>query len=115
MKNKPKVKLCPKCGAKMWAWMSGFGKNRIIDSYECSNKKCGYEQWTEAGLKSLKKIGKEVKEGRTYIWSCQHVKKGLFVCPDCVAKECDKWYKLGRKDERAEWKKKQVSINEPKS
>jgi hypothetical protein len=60
--------------------------------------------------KSLEKGMKDCKEGRTYIYSCRHVKKGkmkgiTWICWDCHTEDCKKWYLLGRKDERKKLKK----------
>jgi hypothetical protein len=53
-------------------------------------------------IKKLKKIQKESKEGRTYLFYCTCDSKAnkKTICFECHAKDCKKWYNLGRKDER---------------
>lgn len=54
--------------------------------------------WLEESLK-------DVKNGRTYLWSCVD-KKGICgqsgekagICHSCCTRECKKWYRLGLKD-----------------
>jgi Zn ribbon nucleic-acid-binding protein len=106
-----KVKFCPKCKTQLTAF--GWGeKGKRIHSWECPNKKCGYWELTKLGEKSLEPALKDIKEGRTYIMSCStktkrsnRCKKSgerLWVCPSCHFKDCDKWYRLGKKDARHE-------------
>ena len=63
----------------------------LCESYKC-NKKLH---------ESIEEAIKECHEGRTYTMSCKHYKgKGFFVCWKCVVEDCEKWYNLGKKDER---------------
>lgn len=56
---------------------------------------------------TIKKSIQDLKEGRTYVYSCglKHgkcFKSGLkpTICFSCHSDECKRWYRLGRKDER---------------
>jgi len=50
-------------------------------------------------IRNVRKSMQELKEGRTYTYSCSHYKgKGAFLCNECHVEECKKWYKIGKKD-----------------
>jgi hypothetical protein len=94
--------------------MIPFG-NKVIEDWECPNKKCKHWEFTKAGWKKLEPSLRDVKEGRTYLWACSTktkkskrcAKSGekLWICPSCHVKDCEKWYKLGKSDERKKWRK----------
>lgn len=56
--------------------------------------------FTQSQLDSIEKGLKQAKEGRTYTFSCSHVKEIDKLCHECHVEDCKKWYKLGTTDER---------------
>lgn len=72
------------------------------------NKKVLSEWKQDKGLLRNIKLGmRDLKVGRTYVMACgtrygkcKKSKHKTSTCSECLVDDCERWYKLGKKDER---------------
>lgn len=47
---------------------------------------------------SIRRGLRDIKEGKTFLFSCKHDKKDATICFSCHADEVKRWYRMGKRD-----------------